>query len=829
MPDDTFTADSSRLLALERFSAPVLDALDEPAYVVDAAGRVVFANRAAAAFAGAADGSELEGACLDAVKPKDAGGCVDCDGRYVSPAPLAWLCLTDQSSPSRRIREVAAPIIAPDGRPLGHLHRFFDITENCRRHCIETTAERDISLLRHILDSVPDFVYAKDTELRFLFANRATCQVMGASLDELVGRTDADFYPPAMAACFMDDERRILAGGVERTVDQPFRPHDGSPGILTSFKVPVRDSHGDIIGLVGHGRDVTELRDAQVALRRRAHELSEAQRVARLMSWRWEAGGATIACSRNVADFFGDPLRGDIVAIKPLLRRMEASGRRDLLAAVRATLRQGESWPVTVGVRCPGATVLPCLVTFRREEEGDSVSLFGVCQDISEEKRIERRLHDLAYKDGLTGLINRAAFIRLLEEAVERHNVLGESAALLLIDLDRFKAVNDTLGHGAGDRLLTQVAERLTSVVRSSDAVFRLGGDEFAVVVPTVRNVGVARALAHRVLAVLRKPFVLNGSSASIGASIGIARLPEDATDGETWLVNADIALYRAKAEGRDCARSFDASLSRSQRLPFDLVADLRDAIADGTLDLHFQPQVALGSRRITGVEALARWRHPTRGMISPAEFVPLAEQSSLIADLGRYTLRRACAQWRRFAEAGHADISVSVNVSPAQLWHMELAAEVDRALAAYGMPASALTLEVTESGFLDHNRASVTETLEALGRRGVKLALDDFGTGFSNLAYLSRLPFHHLKVDRCFIDGADLSADRALLLDGMISLGHALRLQVVAEGVERPGEDALLRRLRCDIGQGYLYGAPASAADIERLLAAGEAASIAS
>ncbi len=764
----------------------LLDGIAEPLCVADDAGLIVLANRAAARAVGVQDAAALAGRPLAEIQPRDG-----------------WLPGRDDDGAP------AGTAVATGG--LGGLRLY---------RCAENGAPLDPRLLQQVLDSVLDRVSAGEDEARFLFAVAATGRFMGRELDESMGQRDVDFYPPEEVAPFIGADRRALAAGAPLVVEQPCRRERGREGTRRALEVPMREATERVVGLGADGPDVTELRRAKATLARQTRELHMAQRVAGLASWRWQAGTRYLVGSSNLTHLLGLDPAADRWPVVELLRRVCPRCRRRLLASVRTALARGHRRAVEVCLdgHDPDGKRMRC--TFHREVSAAGVSIFGVVQNVTEQKRLERRLHDLAYRDGLTALANRSALHEALAHAVARYDRDGQPAALLLLNLDRFKVVNDTLGHAAGDRLLVLVADRLLAGSRGADLVARLGSDEFALVLGGVGHVDAARDVAERLVAALREPFVLNGTSVTIGASVGVALLPQDATEAEAWLRNADLALYQMKSEGRDGIRLFDRSLDRSRRLRLDLIAELREAIATESLDLHYQPQIDLQSGAIVGFEALARWRHPQRGMIPPSEFVALAEQSSLIGELGRYVLRRACAQWRRFAAAGRPEVAVSVNVSPAQLWHIDLVAETRAALAAHAMPAANLVLEVTENVFLDHHRGAVSGMLGELRALGVKLSLDDFGTGFSSLAYLSGLPFDHLKIDRCFVSEVDRDADRRLLLEGIVALGHALRLEVVAEGIETSAELAVLETLGCDLGQGYLFGRAVDPTTAEGLLA---------
>lgn len=448
-------------------------------------------------------------------------------------------------------------------------------------------------------------------------------------------------------------------------------------------------------------------------------------------------------------------------------------------------------------------------IVVSRRADGSCVALH---EDVTERRKAQDRISFLARHDLLTGLPNRGVLREELERALAS-NRRGESLALLCLDLDRFKPVNDTYGHAAGDQLLCQVAERLRECVRETDIVARTGGDEFAVVQRGEVQPDGSSRLARRIIEVLTQPFDVDGHAVHIGTSVGVAMAPIDGEDSETLLRHADLALYRAKSDGRGQLSYFEPAMNDRVEARRGLENAMREAIAVHQFDLAYQPRYAARDQRLIGVEALLRWTHPQRGAVAPTEFIPLAEETGLIVPIGRFVLERAC----RDALAWPANLTVAVNVSAVQFTRGTVVADVTRALAESGLPPRRLELEITESTMIK-DPARVLGALHTLRDRGVRIAMDDFGTGFSSLSHLRSFPFDHLKIDRSFVRDVVERADLQAIVRGIATLAQGMGMQTTAEGVETPDQLAAVRALGCDAIQGFLLGRPMPAERIGRL-----------
>ncbi len=442
-------------------------------------------------------------------------------------------------------------------------------------------------------------------------------------------------------------------------------------------------------------------------------------------------------------------------------------------------------------------------------------------RETEERKRVERELEHRAHFDTLTGLANRFTLEIRLAQAVADAKRHGNKLALMFVDLDRFKLVNDTLGHGTGDRLLIEAARMLTAAVRESDTVARLGGDEFVVLVKDIESMADAATVAGKVIAALGAPLRIEEHEIRPSASIGVSLYPDDGDDAGAVMRNADRAMYHAKSLGGGRFRFFAPQMNERMAVRFAMEADLRRALERGELLMHYQPQVSLSSGAVTGAEALVRWRHPIKGMVSPADFIPLAEKTGLIEPLGEWVIASVCRQLRSWLDAGLAVPPVAVNLSARQFRHPGLVPLIAQSLADNALDAGLLVLEITESAVM-HDVEDAVATVKELKALGVKMSLDDFGTGYSSLSHLKRFPIDHLKIDQSFVRDITADPDSAIICNTIIGLAHNLKMTVIAEGVETEAQMHYLRRQHCDAMQGYFFSRPVHAQEFAHLLAEG-------
>jgi len=467
------------------------------------------------------------------------------------------------------------------------------------------------------------------------------------------------------------------------------------------------------------------------------------------------------------------------------------------------------------------------------DTQGDgSVIWYGYFHDITARKKLEdelrervltqekreRQIRFLAYHDALTRLPNRALLLSRLHQAIAQTQRSEETLAVLFLDVDRFKSINDTLGHPAGDTLLQQIGQRLTETLRAGDTVARAGGDEFLILVPGLRSAEDAGPVAEHVLASLSAPFVISGHTLRVTGSVGLAVCPRDACDVESLIKYADTALYQAKEQGRNTFRFFSPDLDARVRARMHLENDLRLAVDRNEFVLHYQPQIELASGRLVGVEALLRWLHPQRGLVLPGTFIPTAEDTGLILPIGEWVLRSACRQARAWQELGHAPMRISVNISGKQLNGADIVGVVRRTLTETQCDPRLLGLEITESAAMA-DPVEAIQIIRALHELGLEVTIDDFGTGYSSMAYLKRFALDRLKIDTTFVRGTPEDKDDVAIVQATIALARQFRLRVTAVGVETAAQRAFLKSHDCDAIQGYLVGVPVPGPDVSQML----------
>ena len=557
----------------------------------------------------------------------------------------------------------------------------------------------------------------------------------------------------------------------------------------------------------------SHVRERTVQLEQSRVDLLEAQLLAGLGSWSYRRGDLGIEVSAQFARLLGMDPAEPPDSIERLLDYVVEDDRAGAQRALEAALRTPRRLTGELRLRDARGEVrwFASTIASQADAQGRVTRLRGAMVDVTARRLAESRVQRLAYQDDLTGLPNRAAFMEHIADAVAQARARGSRLALLFLDLDGFKEINDSLGHDAGDDLLRQVSQRIRACLRQADRLARFGGDEFLVLIDPVRRRRDVEVVTRKILKAVATPLKLDGLMATVSASIGIAMFPEDGDDPRRLLKNADAAMYQAKQGGRNALRFYAPQINASLREKVALINDLRAAVARGALGLAYQPIVDGESGRVLGVEALARWDHPERGPIAPSVFVPLAEETGLIGAIGASVLARACAQlveWDAAGDAGTDRPYLSVNVSPVQLREETFVRELRALLADTGLPPRRLQLELTEGTVMEEPERAA-RVLGELSEMGVRIALDDFGTGHSSLAYLRTFPIDCIKIDRAFV--LDLGADghEAAIVPAIVAIARSLGAGVVAEGVESGTQRQALVSMGCRGMQGYLFSRP--------------------
>jgi diguanylate cyclase (GGDEF)-like protein/PAS domain S-box-containing protein len=652
-----------------------------------------------------------------------------------------------------------------------------------------------------------------------LGANPAFCEMTGFSEEELLALSVTNITHPDDQAETARLHAELRANVRDSfVINKRYRRPDGRYVWAQASVSAVRDKDGNVVSTIGIAENITERMHAEATLllRERALESSaNGVAIVNCSTQRYPIEYVNPAFGYMTGYSVAEVLGADFTmllgkdasqpGVEKLRQAMENC--QDARAVVRATRRDGL-------VYWSEFSIAPV-----RAPSGAVTHFVAVMVDVSEGRKYQEQLEHQATHDALTGLANRSLLHDRIEQALTRAQRNGTIVAVTYIDLDQFKFVNDSLGHDVGDQLIREVGERLTHAIRNGDTVARIGGDEFVVVLTDSDSENDIMVAIVRIQDAMLESFVINELPVTVTASIGVSIYPKDASHRSQLLRNADMAMYRAKEEGRNNAQFYTRELNARVQERVFVERNMRAALERDEFRLYYQPQIQVASDRIVGAEALIRWEHPTRGLIPPAQFIGIAEETDLIVELGRWVIDTACKQWRAWQDAGLSPPMLAVNLAARQLKDPSLRDTVFACMYKYAVPASALGLEITESQIMD-NPDQVSSLLEEFRSAGLHVAIDDFGTGYSSLAYLKRLPVSTLKIDKSFVRDLETSAGDAAIAKAIISLAHSLGMDVVAEGVECEHQVEFMRLNGCDVIQGYFYGKPMPALDFSRLLA---------
>lgn len=695
-----------------------------------------------------------------------------------------------------------------------------DVTEQINA---EAEAQRSNQMLETVIDNIPQRVFWKDQDSRYLGCNMAFARDAGLAYPEqVVGKTDHDLPWRALADEVRAHDMEVVSTGVPKMNFEVDLMIDGVHRTTVTSKLPFTDSDGRVIGVLGSYTDITERKRADLALRLQSRAL-DASVNAILITAPTAAGNLIEYVNPAFKRITGYEASEVVGQDCRLLQRDDRD--QEGIALIRQSLAANrEVSAVLRNYRKDGALFWNQLfVAPVPNPDGETTHHIGVINDVTDLIRYQEQLEYQANYDSLTRLPNRNLLRDRLQHALivsQRHN---KGVAVVFMDLDGFKNVNDSLGHSVGDRLLSVVAERLARCARASDTVARHGGDEFVVVMTDVVDEQSLIAWMERVRASISEPVWLDGTELYVGCSMGASLFPQDGEDAETLMKKADLAMYRAKDMGRNNFQFYQPEMNASAGERLNLERRLRRALRDNEFLLHYQPQVDIVTGQIVGMEALVRWRDPEVGLIPPSSFIPVAEECGLIGPLSEWVLREACRQNKAWQDEGLPPARVSVNLSARQFQQHDIVKVVTQVLEESGLEPQYLELELTESTIM-RNAEEAVLMLNSLHALGIGLAIDDFGTGYSSLSYLKRFPVDRLKIDRSFVSDIGVSGDDETITSAIIALAHSLKLQVIAEGVETSAQLDFLKERACDEMQGFFFSRPIPRDEIPGLLQGGAA-----
>ncbi|MFH1872204.1 MAG: EAL domain-containing protein [Pseudomonadota bacterium] len=694
--------------------------------------------------------------------------------------------------------------------PAFRITEFNDLGNSMRRMAAavlerESRLQRSEAEYRDVVEGTDDLITRVDREGRLLFVNHASRRYFGLEPGECIGLPAFDFVHPDDR----EETRKAFAGWSRDPVpvlswENRQVSRDGSVHLMQWNITAVHSADGQAMGFTSIARDVTDQRHAEEGLRLAASVFNSS------------AEGILITDAEM-----------RIISVNPTLMAITGYGMDELIGKTPAQFRSGRHehsfyrsmfddiattgyWRGEIWNRRKNGDIYPewLTITAVKNAAGVLTHYIGSFFDISERKDAEAHIQFMAHHDALTQLPNRTLLDDRIRQAIVTSRRKESRTAILMLDLDRFKLINDTLGHDVGDRLLEAVARRLKESLRDTETVARLGGDEFIILVPDIESIERVSILAQKILAVVAEPHVIGEHELHITPSIGISIYPDDGTDAPTLLRSADTAMYHAKSVGRNNFQFFTSSMNYVVQERMTIEKDLRRALENGEFLLYYQPQVNCRTGAVMGMEALIRWQHPRRGLMSPDKFIPVAEETGLIVPIGEWVLHEACRQARLWHDQGQTGLRMGINLSARQFQQPDLFRQISSALEQSGLDKSSLELEITE-GMLMEDPETAAELLRTLSGLGIRLAIDDFGTGYSSLAYLKRFPLHRLKIDKSFVRDISSDPNDAAIVSAVVGLADSLGMEVIAEGVESVDQFHYLETHGCGEVQGYLFSRP--------------------
>ncbi|MCL1086561.1 putative bifunctional diguanylate cyclase/phosphodiesterase [Shewanella glacialipiscicola] len=698
-------------------------------------------------------------------------------------------------------------------RQLADILRLHNATESLNRG---TPNNIDVIDLQSFIDSFDEHIWMKNTYGIYTLCNRSVEQAWAKQRNEIIGHSDVELFGADTADSYLEGDRFAIESGTPIIVAECLAGAESKPHLwLETLKLPAFNAAGEFAGVIGMTRNISKYKAVE-------DKLTLATNV-----FKHSFEGVVVTDRHgNITDVNGaffeitGYTREELLGQNP---RIFSSGRHDkaFFDTLWSTLLADGKWNGEVWNRRKNGTIFPQNITISTiyDEVGDIRYFVAVFADISAQKENEAQLTHLAYFDPLTHLPNRMKFMMQLKQEVRHAKRLNIQLAIVMIDVDLFKHINDSFGHSIGDEMLVELAKRLRGQVAGQDVLSRIGGDEFVVLISGIDSSDDATIAINQLRQVFEQPFIVStGDHLRLTASMGVSLYPSDGQDAATLLRNADAAMYRAKNDGRNNYAFYTESLTQLSLEHLKLQSALYGAIEQNALYLMYQPKLDLVTRKTVGFEALLRWHDPLLGLISPSVFIPVAEKIGLIHEIGLWVLETACRQGVRWLSDGKHFGRIAVNVAGQQLQRSSFVDDVKRVLAETGLPAKHLELEVTESVMMQNPDVAISD-LKRLGDLGIELSVDDFGTGYSSLNYLKKLPIHKLKIDQSFVRDIPFDTNNTAIAKAVIALGHALKLEIIAEGVETQEQADFLLQNKCDQAQGYLFSRPQLPQDLDAFL----------
>ncbi|WP_253250968.1 sensor domain-containing protein [Vibrio mediterranei] len=676
-------------------------------------------------------------------------------------------------------------------------------------------SSKQIPTLQQFIDALDDHVWVKDADRKYIAVNKSVESAWNMPRSDIFGKTDFDLFAKSRSEHYQKADDRVIDSGVQETVEEcASRDAYGHDVWLETIKSPIQQPDGELIGVIGMTRNVTRRKQVEVRLSITSEIFNNFQEGMMIT----DQNGKIL----DVNSAFSEVTGYQAIEVIGKTPRFLQSGHHDAQFYQNLWQQLSETglWKGEFINRKKDGSIYPQMATISTINDDGNSLLHYICvfEDISKQKAHEEKLRKMAFFDPLTNLPNRSHLTSILEQSIEGGQRHSEQFATLFLDLDHFKHINDSKGHLYGDRLLSQVADRLADVLHHRASIGRIGGDEFVIILTDYDSEAQLLDTIDETLGVFNRPFELDSQeSLRVSGSIGVALYPQDGQNSETLLKNADTAMYLAKKNGRNGYAFYSPDLTYSSVLHVRVQSALHDAVEKQQLSLVYQPQYDLTNNTLIGVEALLRWNHPELGVIAPAQFIPIAEKTGLIQRIGAWVIREACEQGRRWLDQGIEFGKIAVNVSGLQLQHPNFVTKLKQKLLDTNFPAERLEIEITESFLLiDHQLA--VDTLNQIRELGIEISLDDFGTGYSSLSYLKGLPISKLKIDRSFICDVPDENDSNAIVQAIIVMGETLSLKIVAEGVENGDQVEYLRSHGCEYGQGYVFSKPVTADQLATL-----------